>query len=231
MEGWDQPQAFAGEPVQVMMATADPHLRMVVAQELAADRRTELVAQPGSVAEARRRMAEAHFDVLLIDMRLGRTHVLELIGLRCALQRRAEVVVICAADDEDAAVEAFHAGASGCLVGKAGFGSFVQAAVEVASGRAALTPSLARRLLRRHDGPAAAPPIGGAGAVTAANRLTSRETQVLSMVARGLRTHEIGQQLTISADTVNAHIKSIYRKLQVRSRAQAVRIAMQVGLL
>jgi DNA-binding NarL/FixJ family response regulator len=226
----EERNGLAAEPVRVMLATADPHLRLVVAQELAADRRTDLVAQPGCLAEARWRMSETRFDVLLVDIRLD--HVLKLIGLRCALQCKVDVIVICATDDEDAAVQAFNAGAAGCIARNAWFGRFVQAVLEVANGGAVLPQSLARRLLRPHDLPAPVAAVRGSAAAPSPplSHLSHRETEVLAMVAGGLRTREIGQQLTISGDTVNAHIKSIYHKLHVRSRAQAVRIATQDGL-
>ena len=231
MKALEQWVGFGAKPVGVMLATADPHLRMVVAQEFAADRRVALVAQPGTVAEARWRISQSGFEVLLLDAQLDQT--LELVG-RHALELKAEVVVICEADDEDAAVQAFNAGASGCLARNAWFGRFSQAVLEVANGGAVLPPSLARRLLRQHDLRAPALPLRGAAPAAPGpllRRLSGRETEVLSMVARGMRTREIGQQLTISGETVNTHIKSIYHKLQVRSRAQAVGLAMHAGLL
>lgn len=231
MDASETRNGFLSEPVRLILVSSDPHLRLVVAQELAADARTDLVGQAGSVAQARRRMAQTSFDVLLIDTRLD--HALELIASICVPPRKSLVLVICAADDEDGAVQAFIAGASGCVLRSAGLGRFVQAALEVARGGAVLPPSLARRLLRRHDLPAPASSASAWGVASdkAIGRLSQRETEVLAMVARGLRTREIGQQLTISGDTVNAHIKSIYRKLQVHSRTQAARIAAQAGLL
>lgn len=63
-----------------------------------------------------------------------------------------------------------------------------------------------------------------------ADRLSTREREVLRMVASGYTSAEIGSRLMISAMTVNTHIKNIYRKLQVRTRAQAVRFASLRGL-
>lgn len=231
MDASEARNGFFSEPIRVLLASADQHVRMVVAQELVADGRTELVGQAGSVAQVRRRMAQTSFDVLLIDLRLD--HALGLVEFLCAPPRKAQVVVISATEDEDGAVQAFNAGASGCVARSAWLGRFVQAVLEVARGGAVLPPSLARRLLRHHEvrEPVSSANGWGAAPGTPLGRLSRRETEVLAMVARGLRTREIGQQLTISGDTVNAHIKSIYRKLQVRSRAQAVRIATQAGLL
>jgi DNA-binding CsgD family transcriptional regulator len=61
-------------------------------------------------------------------------------------------------------------------------------------------------------------------------RLSAREREVLRMVAGGYTSVEIGVRLTISSMTVNTHIKNIYRKLQVRTRAQAVRFASLRGM-
>ena len=62
-------------------------------------------------------------------------------------------------------------------------------------------------------------------------KLTDREKEVLRLIAQGKRTHEIGDYMKISALTVSTHVKNIYRKMQVRTRAQAVRYAVMKGII
>jgi DNA-binding NarL/FixJ family response regulator len=100
--------------------------------------------------------------------------------------------------------------------------------LQVANGGASVTPSLARRLLQRFDKTQGAEPKRRTP--DEADRLSTREREVLRMVASGYTSAEIGSRLMISAMTVNTHIKNIYRKLQVRTRAQAVRFASLRGL-
>jgi DNA-binding NarL/FixJ family response regulator len=97
-----------------------------------------------------------------------------------------------------------------------------------ANGGASVTPSLARRLLQRFDKTQGAEPKRRTP--DEADRLSTREREVLRMVASGYTSTEIGSRLMISGMTVNTHIKNIYRKLQVRTRAQAVRFASLRGL-
>ena len=103
----------------------------------------------------------------------------------------------------------------------------------MANGGASITPSLARRLLQRFDRPVLA--ANGEKQATEEDqllsRLSAREQEVLRMVASGYTSTEIGKRLEISGLTVNTHVKNIYRKLQVRTRAQAVRFASLRGLL
>jgi DNA-binding NarL/FixJ family response regulator len=107
--------------------------------------------------------------------------------------------------------------------------------LHVANGGAAITPRLARRLLhllnqhpREHPAddapPLPAPP-------SHETTLSRRENQILRFVALGYVSVEIGAKLGITGQTVNAHIKSIYKKLHVHSRAQAVNLAVQAGLI
>jgi DNA-binding CsgD family transcriptional regulator len=99
--------------------------------------------------------------------------------------------------------------------------------LQVVNGGAAITPSLARRLLRRMDGVGAsgfarsAPGAlrgGGNGNGGSGEHLSEREREILCQVAKGYTSDEIGQRLSISGQTVNTHIKNIHRKLQVRTR-------------
>jgi len=130
------------------------------------------------------------------------------------------------------ALRAFELGATGYLIKNSWFGNFPQAVLQVVNGGASITPNLARRLLKRLDAGAArgAPPPGlnkGAGG----EKLSEREREILRLVASGYTSCEIGKRLGISDQTVNTHIKNMYRKLQVRTRAQAVSLASQWGLL
>ena len=91
------------------------------------------------------------------------------------------------------------------------------------------TPVLARRLLQRFDRAHSAD--ASRRPHDEAEQLSVREKEILRLVASGYTSAEIGARLLISAMTVNTHVRNIYRKLQVRTRAQAVRFASLWGLL
>lgn len=222
----------AGQPVRVILIDDDPHMRMVMAQELLADARIELVGQGGSVREGKRLIAVHPFDVMLVDLNLGDGTGFELIDAMKNAHPMAEAVVISALEDEEHAVHAFELGATGYLIKNSWFDSFAQAVLQVVNGGASITPNLARRLLKRLDGTSErSATTHSSRAPAGSEKLSDREREILRLVASGHTSCEIGKRLGISDQTVNAHIKNTYRKLHVRTRAQAVSQASSWGLL
>ena len=132
--------------------------------------------------------------------------------------------------DEVRAMRAFELGATGYLVKNSWFGSFTQAVLQVFNGGASITPSLARRLLQKLEQPMGQlPATERDGSVRQA--LSEREREVLRLVSVGHTSNEIATKLTLSVQTVNTHIRNIYRKLHVKSRAQAVNLAAHQRLI
>jgi DNA-binding NarL/FixJ family response regulator len=225
------PHFLAGQPdkpVRVLLVDDDMHMRRVIADEIMADPRTVLEAQAQTLREARRLARQHAFDVVLANLSLADGTALELItyirDLRCA----AKVVVVSALEGDEDALRAFALGAAGFLVKHCWFGGYVQAVLQVVNGGAAVSPSVARRLLQRLEPRAGDSPQPRADR---AARLSEREREVLRMLSTGLTSSQIGGRLAISTMTVNTHVKNIYHKLQVRNRAQAVSFAASWGIL
>lgn len=216
-----------GQPVRVLLVDDDPHIRKVISQELLSDRRTDVVGQASSLREGRRLISQLEFDVMLVDLNLGDGAGFDLIDHMKTVRPMAEAAVISTLEDEEHAIHAFALGATGYFVKNTWFGNFPEAVLQVANGGASITPHLARRLLSKlQHGNDPDHPSDGRGN----KRLSEREKEVLKMVAAGYTSNEIGVRLAVSSQTVNSHIKNIYRKLQVRSRAQAVSYAAHRGL-
>lgn len=220
-----------GQPVRVLLIDDDPHIRLVIAQELLADPRIHLVAQTGSLKEGRLLIALHEFDVMLVDLSIGHGSGFELIEQMKTMHPMTEVVVISMMEDEQDALHAFELGATGYLVKNSWFGSFSQAVLQVVNGGASITPSLARRLLSKFNyAQESGPHVPHTGSEKDKGRLSEREKEVLHLVALGYTSPEIGSRLAISSHTVNTHIKNIYHKLHVRTRAQAVSSAANLRL-
>lgn len=213
-------------PVKVLLIDDDVHLRLVIAQEIMNDRRTMVVAQAGNLKDARKAIRQNDFDVMLLDLKLEDGDGLELIDVMKSHRPQAEAIVVSVMETEEQALRAFELGATGYLVKNSWFGNYPQAVLQVVNGGASISPSLARRLMQRYDRKSVS---DSPSSPSAPDRLSSRESEVLRMVASGYTSVEIGSQLQISSMTVNTHIKNIYRKLQVRTRAQAVRFASLRG--
>jgi len=225
------PGFLAGQPdrpVRVLLIDDDPHMSRVIAHELLADLRINLLGQAASLREGRRLISQSEFDVMLVDLNLGDGTGFDLIEYMKTVRPMAEAIVISGMEDEQHALHAFELGATGYLVKNSWFGSFPQAVLQVVNGGASITPNLARRLLSRFEhGPLTEKITQEA---RSKDKLSEREKEVLKLVASGLTSTEIGVRLRISGQTVNTHIKNIYRKLNVRTRAQAVSFATHRGL-
>jgi DNA-binding NarL/FixJ family response regulator len=222
-----------GAPLRVHIVDSDSHCRAVVADELMGDSRTVVAGQAASLRDGRRLVREAHFDVLLVDLSLADGSGFDLISHARSLQSNAEVVALARSEVEDDAVRAFHLGAAGFVVKNSWFVNYVQAVLQVANGGAAITPALSRKLLLKRGTPASdsASTLPAKADEVVGIRLSVREQEVLRMIARGLTSNQIGDHLAISCTTVNSHVKNMYQKLHVRSRAQAVSCASAWGLL
>ena len=130
-------------------------------------------------------------------------------------------------DLDDYVYEALRAGASGFLLKDATAAELVHAVRVVAAGDALLAPSVTRRLIEdftRVPRTASPPPA-------ALSALTSRETEVLTLIARGLSNTEISATLVIADQTTKTHVGRILAKLGLRDRAQAVVLAYETGLI
>ena len=225
------PDFLAGQkesPVRVLLVDDDPHIRLVIAQELMADARTLLVGQAGSVREGRKAIRQHEFDVMLVDLNLGDGDAFDLLSFLKSARPSAQAVVISVMENEDQVMRAFELGATGYVSKNSWFRNYSQAVLQVANGGASITPHLARRLLQRFD--RANSNETKRRQPDEAERLSVREKEILRMVASGYTSSEVGARLLISGMTVNTHLRNIYRKLQVRTRAQAVRFASLRGL-
>lgn len=218
-------------PVRVLLVDGDPHLLRVMSQELMADPRTMVVSQSSSVRDARRAIKQHEFDAMLVDLNLDAGEGWALLDYMKTVRPGAEAIAVSDAENVEQVLRAFALGATGFLLRSSWFVSYLQAVLQVVNGGSPIEPTLARRLLQRfHIRPDAA---GTALHATAPplEPLTARETEVLRLVASGCTTAEIAQQLDTSNIAVNTHVRSIYRKFQLRTRAQAVRFASLRGLL
>jgi DNA-binding NarL/FixJ family response regulator len=181
--------------VRVLLVDDDAQMRRVIAHELLADLRIDLLGQGASVKDGRRLISQHDFDVMLVDLNLGDGTGFELIERMKTVRPMAEAVVISAMEDAQHALKAFELGATGYLVKNSWFGNFPQAVLQVVNGGASLTPNLARRLLQKFESVKTA----ALQRNEAIKLLSLREKEVLKLIAAGCTSAEIGAGLAISA--------------------------------
>lgn len=161
-------------------------------------------------------------QVVLLDAQLPNGQSLEALRQIKQLQLDTHVLLLSAQDREEYLYETLRAGADGYVLKDIAPDELAQALRSVARGETLVQPQLAGRLLSR---------IGKQGRDTAFATLTARESEVLHLLARGLRNKEIADRLYISERTVNFHLANIYQKLNVSGRTEALSRALKEGLI
>jgi DNA-binding NarL/FixJ family response regulator len=213
----------------VLLVEDDEHTRAHLARAVRANAALDLIGVAGSCAEARELLARRAPEVLLTDLGLPDGNGIELIRELRARDPDALAMVITVFGDEGSVLSAIAAGASGYLL-KDGTSDYIgESIVQLVAGGSPISPSIARHLLRQFRAPEQAPAL--ADPAPDAPHLTARETEVLQLIAKGFSFGEIAEMLGISPHTVTAHVRSIYRKLEVSSRGAAVFEAANLGLL
>lgn len=203
---------------------ADDHL--IIRQGLRLILETEddldLVGEARDGAEALRLCAELRPDVVLMDLRMpGMDGITAIEKLRQTMPQVA-VVILTTFNEDELMLRGIKAGARGFLLKDTDRATLFDAIRAAARGETLLKPEIMSRLLN-----VAAAPTAESNPF----HLTEREREVLSAVARGQRSKEIALDLHITERTVKAHLASIYQKLGVDSRAAAIAVAAQNGLL
>jgi DNA-binding NarL/FixJ family response regulator len=205
------------QPVTVLLAEDHAVVREGTRQMLEHDELITVVGEAVDGPTAVELSRELSPDVLLLDMSLPILNGIEVTRAVRALPRPPHVLILTAYDDTDYVTAALSAGAGGYLMKTAGTGEVIAAILAVARGDIVLHPAVARRALGERSG-------GGDSLA-----LSTRELEVLRQAARGLRTKEIAAGLSLSTRTVESHFTSIFNKLGVTSRTEAVMHAAAHG--
>ncbi len=185
----------------------------------------ELVGEASDGEEAVALTASLRPDVVLMDIAMPRLNGVEATRQIKARSPRTAVLVLTAYDDDAYVFALLEAGAAGYLL-KSELDQQLAATIQaVNSGESVLSPSIARKVVRRLVGGA-----GGRGAASA-TALTDREIEVLRLAASGLPNRAIANRLSLSPRTVQLHLGRAFEKLNVGSRTEAVVAALKHGWL
>jgi DNA-binding NarL/FixJ family response regulator len=179
-------------------------------------------------------------DVMLVDLGLPDMDGVQLIRRAVARHPGLDVLVVTVFGDDAHVLASIEAGATGYLLKDTRLERIVASICEIRAGGSPISPTIARKVLNRFRAPPVSAPPAVAGEAHAPDAmapasepspLSARETDILRLVSKGLSCAEVGEHLSISTHTVVTHVKNIYRKLAVHSRAEAVFEASQMGLL
>jgi DNA-binding NarL/FixJ family response regulator len=211
---------------RVLIADDDDLMRAGLIELLTVDPTIEVVGQAATGREAVERTQRLRPDVVLMDVRMPD---LDGIGATRALSRAApdtKILILTTFEQDDYIFGALRAGAAGFLLKRTRPEDLISAVHTVAAGDSLLSPSVTRRVVDRM----AQQPTPDLAGLAKLDQLTSRERDVLELIARGLSNREIAAALVVEESTIRTHVKRIMMKLDLRDRVQAVIFAYETGI-
>jgi DNA-binding NarL/FixJ family response regulator len=207
--------------LKVSIVEDDDRLRAEFTRLIESTPDMTLVSVSPSAEDALLRIPEARPDVVLMDVNLGGMNGIECTRRLKASRSDLQIVMLTSFESNDAIFESLSAGATGYVLKRAPSLQILEAVREVHGGGSPMSAAIARKVVQFFGKqPAPAPAAAPASEV---DRLTEREHSVLVALSEGQQYKEIADTLGISINTVRKYIKSIYEKLHVNTRLDAVR--------
>jgi two-component system, NarL family, response regulator DevR len=183
-----------------------------------------VIGEAASASEAMAVVATTRPSIVLLDLKLSSSTAtvgLDLCAKLTSAYPDVAVLVLTTVTDDHLLLQAIHNGARGYVVRGVDTSELVRAVRVLSRGQTAFDPRSGATMVRGIN----------ASAASDARQLTTREREVLELLARGLSNRDIGRQLYISETTAKFHVGNIMRKLQVSRRAEAVYVASKTGII
>jgi NarL family two-component system response regulator YdfI len=211
----------------IKILIADDHLSIRQGLRLILETESDfkLVGEASDGAEAVSLCKKLKPDVVLMDLRMPNMDGLTAIEKLREEQPEIAIVILTTFNEDELMLRGLQAGARGYLLKDTGRSTLFDTIRAAARGETLLKPEIMARVLAQKNSPVAK------SKPDSTFNLTEREYEVLESVARGERSKEVAAHLGISERTVKAHLASIYNKLGVDSRAAAIAVAAQKGML
>ena len=206
------------EHIRVLIADDHPVVRAGLRDMLSARNEFDVVAEAANGAEALTLATRLQPHVVLMDLRMPEMDGVMAIAKIKAKHQEIQILVLTTYDSDSDILPAVEVGATGYLLKDAPREELFQAIRAAAQGKPMLTSSIAARLMERMRSPTV-------------EALTSREIDVLKLVAKGMHNKQIAIELYITEATVKSHLIRIYGKLGVEDRTAAVTKALEQGIL
>jgi DNA-binding NarL/FixJ family response regulator len=213
------------DKIKVAVIEDDPVMHKRLTNAVAEVEDMLLCGSAFNVAEGKGMIEAGGYDVLLCDLGLPDGSGITLIRDEAAKGRDTDILVITTYANHAKVFDAIRAGARGYLLKDQTVEECIEAVREIRRGGSPISPIIARQLLS-HIQPETQPKEAGL-----VSPLSEREIEVLNVLSRGFRYDECAAILTVSINTIGTHVKNIYRKLEVNSRAEALFEASAKGLL
>lgn len=210
-------------PIRVVLADDHAVVRKGIRDFLEEAGDIEVVAEAGDGETVKELIQSLLPDVAVLDVRMPNATGIDVARWIHEQALPVRVLILTAYDDDPFIIAALKAGANGYLLKNAEADEMTAAVRAVHMGQSALDPAVAQKLMAHMAGEDQPPQLD--------EPLSEREREVLQLVASGLTNRGIGLKLSISDRTVQGHLGSIYAKLQVNSRTEAVTRALNLSII
>ena len=218
-------QASMTSPIRVAIVEDDPTALERIEQALRGAADISVTGVAHNAANGLKLVTAGNFDVLLCDLGLPDGSGITLIREASRLHPEADVIVITIFAGQAKVLDSIKAGARGYLLKDERIEDCAESIREIRKGGSPISPVIARQLLQQFQ------PVQPQPSSDGKDMLTPREREVLNLLSRGFSYAEIGGILTLSTQTIATYVKSIYRKLEVNSRSEAIYEASNMGII
>jgi DNA-binding NarL/FixJ family response regulator len=201
-------------PVRIVIADDHAMLRQGLKSVLTEQPEVSVVGEAERVDDIAPLLKRTPCDILLLDLQMDRKVTADI----ARLATHTKIIILTANEDLDEAVACMREGAQGVVLKRFAVGTLMDAVRAVISGNTWLPPRLQTRMTTE---------LRGMTRIA----LTSRERDIIRLVARGLRNGEVARKLFISEETVKTHLNNIFRKLNLRDRVELTLYAVRIGLI
>ena len=209
--------------VRVLLADDQTLFRVGLARLLEADPRVEIVGEAADGAEAVRLVGSLKPDVVLMDLKMPNLDGISATREIVAKHPDVKVLILTTWDADNHVIQALKAGASGYILKDSKVEPIISSLLAVKQGERVMATAVANRVLEMLTGSTTPKEFY--------DGLTSREMEILKLLAGGMANKQIAYQLMISDKTVRNHVSNMYEKLKIYDRTQAVLYAIRKGLV
>lgn len=214
------------DTISVLLAENHVITREGIRRLLEAEEGVEVVGEAGDGEEAVQKASELKPDVVIMDIAMPKLNGIEATRQIKLVQPRTAVLVLSAYDDDEYVFALLKAGAAGYLLKSVSGDELTRAIHEVYKGEPVLDPVVARKVVNYFRLPGKVK-----GVEQSSEHLSERETDIIKLAARGMTNKDIADKLHLSNRTVEGHLRTIFNKLGVGSRTEAVLYGLRKGWL
>jgi DNA-binding NarL/FixJ family response regulator len=197
-------------------------VRQALAEMISREPEFKVVGQCGDGLRVAEQVQAAKPDVLVLDITMPGLNGLDICRDLTRRMRNLAVLILSMHDDEEFVVRAMENGALGYLTKEADDSQFIEALRRVARGELYLAPGISMGVLNR---------LGQGGSDDPYEQLTTRERQVLQLIAEGRTNREVAESLELSVKTVDTHRTRMMRKLNIHDQTSLIKYALRKGII